>query len=388
MPHELRFGELAELGLLPFSPYYGTHDATPLFMVVLSYAYEWSADKRLLRRYRPAAEAAPALDARVGRPRRRRLPGVRDTLDRGPFNQGWKDSGRGDPARGRSDPALPIALCELQAYAFDALLRMARIRDAFGDETRPTSCGPGAPGLRPVQRRLLVGERGDLLPRARRREAADPDRRLERRPLPRERDRPARPGRPGGRAADGSRHVDRLGDPDAVVASTPATTRSRTTSARSGRTTTRIDRRWVPALRAFDRGAARRRGDLRGRRAVRVAPAARAVRGPGTDPRELPGPVSRGQRAPGVGVRGRLPARGDAVRDPLGRQRRRTIYVNPDLPDWLPTITLRNLRAGNGAANLRMEHDRLEVLSNSTGFAIVQGPVPRPTPWSRDPVSR
>jgi hypothetical protein len=60
----------------------------------------------------------------------------------------------------------------------------------------------------------------------------------------------------------------------------------------------------------------------------------------------------------------------------VGSQRK--IYVNPILPDWLPSITLRNLRAGKGAADLRMERDQLEVLSNSTGFEIVQGRVPRP----------
>jgi glycogen debranching enzyme len=56
----------------------------------------------------------------------------------------------------------------------------------------------------------------------------------------------------------------------------------------------------------------------------------------------------------------------------------RTIYVNPNLPDWLPKITIRNLRAGKGAADITLEHEGLEVLSNSTGFKIVQGRVPRP----------
>jgi len=61
----------------------------------------------------------------------------------------------------------------------------------------------------------------------------------------------------------------------------------------------------------------------------------------------------------------------------VGSQRR--LYVNPNLPEWLPSITLRNLWAGWGAANLRMERDRLEVLSNTTGFHIVHGGPPRPS---------
>ena len=57
---------------------------------------------------------------------------------------------------------------------------------------------------------------------------------------------------------------------------------------------------------------------------------------------------------------------------------RRRVYVNPDLPDWLPSITLRNLRAGKGAMDLRMERDKVDVLANTTGFQVVHGRVPRP----------
>ena len=57
---------------------------------------------------------------------------------------------------------------------------------------------------------------------------------------------------------------------------------------------------------------------------------------------------------------------------------RRQVYVNPNLPEWLPSITLRNLQAGKGAMDLRMERDRLEVLANTTGFKVMQGRVPRP----------
>ena len=61
---------------------------------------------------------------------------------------------------------------------------------------------------------------------------------------------------------------------------------------------------------------------------------------------------------------------------------RRRIYVNPDLPDWLPSVTIRNLRAGKGSADLRLERDHVEVLSNTTGFKILHGRVPRPQPTS------
>jgi glycogen debranching enzyme len=64
--HELRQGELAQLGILPFQPYYGTHDATSLFILVLHWLYQWTGDEELLERYLPNAEAAMAWIDRSG----------------------------------------------------------------------------------------------------------------------------------------------------------------------------------------------------------------------------------------------------------------------------------------------------------------------------------
>ena len=58
IPHEVRHGELAQLGILPYQPYYGTHDATSLYLVVYSYLYQWLGDVAILERYLPNAEAA------------------------------------------------------------------------------------------------------------------------------------------------------------------------------------------------------------------------------------------------------------------------------------------------------------------------------------------
>ena len=65
----------------------------------------------------------------------------------------------------------------------------------------------------------------------------------------------------------------------------------------------------------------------------------------------------------------------------------RTVYVNPDLPDWLPDLTLKNLRAGNGSIELRLRRDQVEVVSNNTGFQVVHGPLPRP-PLVQTPLAR
>ena len=56
------------------------------------------------------------------------------------------------------------------------------------------------------------------------------------------------------------------------------------------------------------------------------------------------------------------------------------LYINPALPDWLPSLIIRNLRAGKGAAELRFHDGEVEVLSNTTGFEVIHGPAPRPAP--------
>ncbi|HYN70626.1 MAG TPA: hypothetical protein VEX41_10500, partial [Candidatus Eisenbacteria bacterium] len=58
----------------------------------------------------------------------------------------------------------------------------------------------------------------------------------------------------------------------------------------------------------------------------------------------------------------------------------RELYVNPALPDWLPELTITNLRAGGGAMDLRFRGEEVEALRNSTGYRIVRAPAPRPTP--------
>jgi hypothetical protein len=54
------------------------------------------------------------------------------------------------------------------------------------------------------------------------------------------------------------------------------------------------------------------------------------------------------------------------------------IYVNPALPEWLPSVTIRNLRAGGGALDLVLRDGEVEVPSNTTRFEVIHGPAPRP----------
>jgi glycogen debranching enzyme len=134
--HELRRGTLAKLGKIPHTPYYGTHDATMLWLILLDEYERWSGDTRFVRRMEKHARAAldwlegPADLDGDGYVEYRRRSDSKHALD----NHCWKDSD--DSIRfadGRiAEP--PIATCELQGYAYDARQRTARLmRDVWED---------------------------------------------------------------------------------------------------------------------------------------------------------------------------------------------------------------------------------------------------------------
>ncbi|HZR01115.1 MAG TPA: glycogen debranching N-terminal domain-containing protein [Chloroflexota bacterium] len=135
IPHEVRVGVLATSGRLPHARYYGSVDATPLYVVLLAELFRWTRDRALLARHLPTAEAALAwiehsgdLDGDGFVEYRRRAPeGLR--------NQGWKDS---DDAIRFADGRVaegPIALCEVQAYVHAARLAIAELYEAVGRGT-------------------------------------------------------------------------------------------------------------------------------------------------------------------------------------------------------------------------------------------------------------
>lgn len=134
--HELRLGELAKLKLIPHTPYYGTADATPLYLITLHTARCWTGERELLKCHLPTAERCLEWIDRYGD---RDGDGFQEYATRssaGLENQGWKDSG---DALVYPDGTLvtgPKALCELQGYVSDAWLRMAQIYDVLGDTAR------------------------------------------------------------------------------------------------------------------------------------------------------------------------------------------------------------------------------------------------------------
>lgn len=131
--HELRMGELARANLIPHTPYYGTADATPLFLMLAGAYFRWTGDLELMQQLRPALDAALGWIARFGD---RDGDGFVEYHRRSPAglkNQGWKDS---EDCIVHADGSLatgPIALVEVQGYVYLAKLRMAQVYRALGD---------------------------------------------------------------------------------------------------------------------------------------------------------------------------------------------------------------------------------------------------------------
>jgi glycogen debranching enzyme len=134
--HELRRGELAHFKLVPHRPYYGTADATILYLIVLHTAWRCIGERGLLERHIETAERCLDWIDRYGD---RDGDGFQEYERRSPSgyeNQGWKDSKDavlypdGSPVKG------PKALCELQGYVFDAWRRMAEIFEVLDQPAR------------------------------------------------------------------------------------------------------------------------------------------------------------------------------------------------------------------------------------------------------------
>jgi glycogen debranching enzyme len=134
--HEIRFGELAHFRKIVHTPYYGTADATLLYLITLHETWKWTGDDRLLHRYYDTALRCLEWIDRDGD---YDGDGFQEDMTRSPRgypNQGWKDSIDAIVYPDGSQVQQPKALCELQGYVFDAWLRMAEIFDHLGERGR------------------------------------------------------------------------------------------------------------------------------------------------------------------------------------------------------------------------------------------------------------
>lgn len=128
--HEIRHGELTALGKRPHSPYYGTADATPLWLILLSEYWRFTGDGATCTELKRAALAALDWIAQYGDRDGDGYVEYDTRSSEGLENQGWRDSWDGVVFGDGSLPRRPLALCEIQGYVYDAKLRMADIADS------------------------------------------------------------------------------------------------------------------------------------------------------------------------------------------------------------------------------------------------------------------
>jgi glycogen debranching enzyme len=126
--HEMRYGELTAFAERPHSPYYGSADATPLYVVLLDEYERWTGDSKLVRELEFVARGALAwIDDFADLQGTGYVAYETRNPDTGLPNQCWKDSPDSISYRDGALPGFPRATCELQGYAYDAKMRGARL---------------------------------------------------------------------------------------------------------------------------------------------------------------------------------------------------------------------------------------------------------------------
>lgn len=146
--HELRVGELAKLDVIPQTPSYSSVDSTLLFLIVLARHVRWTGDPALFRDLRSHVDRALAWIER----REQRSPlGFVDyggrTKSGGPRNEAWRDSDDGVLRADGGYPNPPLALVEVQGYAFMARREIAAVLRRLGEEAAADQLESQAAGL-------------------------------------------------------------------------------------------------------------------------------------------------------------------------------------------------------------------------------------------------
>jgi glycogen debranching enzyme len=131
--HELRRGELARCNVVPFNPYYGTVDATPLYVILLTEYFRATGDVALLHELEPNIRAALDWMESYGDVDGDGFIEYQRQSGSGLTNQGWKDSYDAITYRSGELVRAPIALVEVQAYAYAARRGAGIMYRALGD---------------------------------------------------------------------------------------------------------------------------------------------------------------------------------------------------------------------------------------------------------------
>ena len=216
--HEMRYGEMAAFEERPHTPYYGSVDATPLYVILLDEYERWTGDRALVRELEREARAAINwIDQYADLMGNGYISYKRRNEKTGLENQSWKDSWNSISYADGRLPGFPRATCELQGYAYDAKVRAARLaRLVWKDEAYADRLEAEAADLkRRFNRDFWLADRGYYAL------ALDADgtpgrlARLEQRPPALERDRRRQQGQVRRRPPHGPAAVVGLGRPDA-----------------------------------------------------------------------------------------------------------------------------------------------------------------------------
>lgn len=132
--HEMRFGEMAMAKEVPHTPYFGSVDSTLWFIILLSEYMYWMDDRIFLQEMQEPLRAALLWCCRYGDLDGDGFIEYRRESERGLLNQGWKDSWDGVVDRDGNIPPAPIALVEVQAYYYLALVRAASLLRVLKNE--------------------------------------------------------------------------------------------------------------------------------------------------------------------------------------------------------------------------------------------------------------
>ena len=134
--HETRKGEMANLGEVPFDRYYGTVDATPLFIMLAGAYFERTGDRPFIEAIWPNIELALDWIDKWGDVDGDGFVEYGHHATRGLVQQGWKDSNDSIFHADGSDAVGPIAVCEAQGYVYNAKCHAAKLARLFGENNR------------------------------------------------------------------------------------------------------------------------------------------------------------------------------------------------------------------------------------------------------------
>jgi glycogen debranching enzyme len=136
--HELRVGELARMNKIPHTPYYGTIDATPLFLILMSRYARWTGDLDLFQELRTPVERALHWIDEYGDIAGDGYVSYLGNKKKGLINQGWKDAVDAVVTEDGRFGEPPIALVEVQGYVYMAKMEIADLYERIGEREHAT----------------------------------------------------------------------------------------------------------------------------------------------------------------------------------------------------------------------------------------------------------